>query len=1220
MNAGAASGASLFILGSCVSRDAFGPPVTARFRIAGYVARTSWGSAFADQAFGGIDLDRIASPFQRRMVELDTGKGLSRLLADTTADIILIDLIDERFDLFVDAQGAVCTVSPELLATGFQPNQAEGTLLASGSERFFEYWERGWQRLLALLRQHGLVDRVKVNRVFWSSAHEDGSPFGAGQTPARIAVANAYLERLYRRLEADLPPRHFVRFPAALMRGALNHRWGSSPFHYVEGFYRYMASALPTRPARASTAAGGGDTARVVLALNGVALAGQTQWYDLHAPQGAMLQFDYRVDGAAPDPDELFTLECHGADGAVLAPALGAPRRTGADTAFHATLPIGFRSARIGLRGRPADTPAVLHDLRVTFLPRGPYPRKPATILSVDVEALPGRADKDSVERLVFGRFGDGQAVGIPRLCDMFDRVGAKATFFVDYSTCDIHGEKSLFAAADMLKARGHDVQLHMHSEVLVRQRRWPQADTGTPTFDAIDIDVARACLEYGIDRFQRNLGHRPRIFRPGGMRHGKKMVQAVRQVGIEAVSSLYRGRSAAMFQQTRDDALIRWDNGVLEAPLDLALDPLIAWGANRRHIESVLERRAARPLHSILLHSTSLLFRALDNHPPCFTGYYPRYEDLLRQYLAWFAELGDFITYSDLLDSTPEVRTLALDAHYPDEPPGPVPEPADRALDHATIVEPPPEPAFDLTIAVPAHRTDEERILPLVPAPQLPLRLAPGQRLDVVPPRDGSGDIPLTYILSGLKAYLMRQRCIVPGGAALQHAVDTIFRRHPRVQLVIAQSVIEDTPVTGYSSKEPGRKTFVLDLPADFDDYRHNFISKKHRSDIERKERTVDAILPGLHFSSLAGPGLDKAAFLRAAELIEARLAHKVAGQAGQHALFAADDALAQWDTYRQHGEVVQLWDGKDVYAAALCVHVGQDCFFMASGHLEAAPRHSLGNILLYRLIDSLIARGVKRLHLGGGDFDYKSRYGAIERQLWNIEFARPDSAPLKSRVLAALEAGAAPALLELDLATPLENILGADFESAVGVDFNTVVENDVLGTDGQARRYQATSRDAFTMMMKHVPFDPADTFVDIGCGKGKMLYYAAQLGYARCVGMELAAMLLHQAKANFERLQLPADIVLMHRDAGRIPMEDLAPASLFYLYNPFSETIMRRFVACLLQSQRERPRTLRVVYCNALFDAPFIDARFYPAKVFVDGEDGWRFGHAVIYERDPD
>ncbi|NHZ64913.1 GNAT family N-acetyltransferase [Massilia genomosp. 1] len=1235
---------SVLILGSCVSRDAFGPHTAALFRVAAYVARTSWASAFSEHAFATILLDRIVSPFQRRMVELDTGKGLGALLADIEADIILIDLIDERFDLFMDQHGALCTLSPELLSTGFQPDPGLGQRIVSGSEQFFTLWEQGWRRLLELLQKNRLLSRVKVNRVFWSTRQEDGSDFGSGYTAEAIARANRFLTRLYQRLADDLSPSHFIDFSPSLMHGALHHRWGASPFHYIDAFYRHMTSALastaPSAPTCPAAPRDGICTDRatdlIVLQLSGGALSGKIQWHALRAPQGATLRVDcvLETSSALPGQRADLLIECPGDGGALLAPAgfrrehvsepgycheLGLGRGCTATT-LHTTLPIGFSSVRIGIRILGAQEPVRLSSLRVTFLPRQRRQEKAATILSVDVEALPGRAEKDSVERLVFGRFGDGKAVGIGRLCDMFEQVGAKATFFVDYSTCDVYGEKSMFEAADYLQVRGHDVQLHMHAEVLVRQRAWPYADSGMPSFDSLDIDVAHACLAYGAERFQRNVGRRPRIFRPGGMKHSKKMVLAIKQAGMEAVSSLYRGHGAGSFALTRDEALFAWDNGILEAPLDFAIDPLIAWGANRRAMEALLERRAGRPLLSILLHSTSLLFRALDNEPPSFTGYCQRYEDLLQEYLAWFAQKGDFMTYSDLLDTTIATRTLALDQYYPDEDVGVVALSEQRVFDHARIVAPKTDPVYDLTLTVPASADCQAAHQRLIPAPQLPLVLVPGQRLERVSVQEVGNAEELAYVLSGYKAYLMRQRCVVPGGTVLEDAANRIFQRHPRVVRVLAQSTLEETEVTGFTSKQEARRTYVLDLPGDFDDYRRNFISKKHRSDMERKERTVLDVLPGLHFSAVAGTALTKAAFQQASELIESRLRQKTEGEAHAPPMFSAGDALRQWEIYQEHGELVQLGDGSDMYAAALCLHVGQDCFFMASGHLDVAPQHSLGNILLYRLIESLIARGSKRLHLGGGDFQYKRRFGATERQLWDYEFGRAGSEPLASRVLTALAAGASPAELEHDLAVALENLLGAAFEHAVGVDFDAVVDNAELGTDGQARRYQATSRDAFTMMMKHIPFDRTQTFVDIGCGKGKMLYYAAQLGYKRCIGVEIAAVLLHQAQANFERLQLAADTIFMHRDASRLDLDELAEASLFYLYNPFSENIMRAFVACLLQSQRQRPRRLYVVYCNALFVKPFIEARFYPSKVFVDGEEGWRFGHAVIYEREPD
>ncbi len=541
---------------------------------------------------------------------------------------------------------------------------------------------------------------------------------------------------------------------------------------------------------------------------------------------------------------------------------------------------------------------------------------------------------------------------------------------------------------------------------------------------------------------------------------------------------------------------------------------------------------------------------------------------------------------------------------------------PLRTVLDSPALARLPNGTLCDIVIA--PYGDDYARKLLHVPAIQLPLRIALGQRLEEI----ALGAAILSYVLAGAEVYIQRQRCSIPGGPVLQTAIEAIFTRHPGVELIIIQSVLEESSIIGYSERQVARHTFVLDLPHDFQDYRSRLISKNLRSEIERNRRGLTAVLPGTRFEVLSGETLERAKFEQAVKLIEKRLESKVEATEGAHseqAVFSANEALDQWDTYQRCGEVVLLADDEHMFAAAICLHFEQDCFFMAAGHLDVAPRHGLGKMLLYRLIEDLIRRGVKRLHLGGGDFGYKGRFGAIEQALYTYHFTRQVAAPMQTRLQQAFIVGERPALLETDLATPLESILGASFEATLGVDFDTIVENVTLGTNGLSRRYQPTMRDPFLLMMQHVPRQEGDVFVDVGCGKGKMLYYAAQLGYTKCIGIEIAALLLEQAKVNLERMQLPASITLMQRDATNIAPEDLGQANVFYLFNPFSDEIMTGFLQCLIRSQEAHPRRVLVLYCNSQFEAPFAPLGFKPIKIFADGEKDWRFGRSVIFGRDP-
>jgi SAM-dependent methyltransferase len=85
------------------------------------------------------------------------------------------------------------------------------------------------------------------------------------------------------------------------------------------------------------------------------------------------------------------------------------------------------------------------------------------------------------------------------------------------------------------------------------------------------------------------------------------------------------------------------------------------------------------------------------------------------------------------------------------------------------------------------------------------------------------------------------------------------------------------------------------------------------------------------------------------------------------------------------------------------------------------------------------------------------------------------------------------------------------------------------------------------------------AFTFIDIGCGKGKVLLAARELGFSKLIGVEFVHELAHIAKANLATVGA-INAVVINTDASdfAFPEQD----SIVYLFNPFSQEVMRKMV----------------------------------------------------------
>jgi Methyltransferase domain len=134
-------------------------------------------------------------------------------------------------------------------------------------------------------------------------------------------------------------------------------------------------------------------------------------------------------------------------------------------------------------------------------------------------------------------------------------------------------------------------------------------------------------------------------------------------------------------------------------------------------------------------------------------------------------------------------------------------------------------------------------------------------------------------------------------------------------------------------------------------------------------------------------------------------------------------------------------------------------------------------------------------------------------------------------------------------------------------------------------AVRFQPSNPDEIRHAVRFSQVVPsATTFIDLGCGKGRGLIVAAELGFQKIVGVEFSPGLVEICRANVAHLALNNTEVL-NLDAAQYPFPD--DDFVLYMYNPFSKEVMRRVVGNLRAS---RAKGISVIYqravCAELFD----------------------------------
>jgi len=163
------------------------------------------------------------------------------------------------------------------------------------------------------------------------------------------------------------------------------------------------------------------------------------------------------------------------------------------------------------------------------------------------------------------------------------------------------------------------------------------------------------------------------------------------------------------------------------------------------------------------------------------------------------------------------------------------------------------------------------------------------------------------------------------------------------------------------------------------------------------------------------------------------------------------------------------------------------------------------------------------------------------------------------------------------------------ARFDRRLGVSTRKIVSLNSLHIDSEnwneGFRYQATSPDTFHSMMqslsiRHEDFD----FVDIGSGKGRALFLAAEYPFRAITGIEFSRQLHDICTKNISAFRAKtgrgSEIRAVCMDALEFPLPERP--TVVYLYNPFSAQLFGKFLRRVSESLVARPRDLYIVYYN--------------------------------------
>jgi len=146
-------------------------------------------------------------------------------------------------------------------------------------------------------------------------------------------------------------------------------------------------------------------------------------------------------------------------------------------------------------------------------------------------------------------------------------------------------------------------------------------------------------------------------------------------------------------------------------------------------------------------------------------------------------------------------------------------------------------------------------------------------------------------------------------------------------------------------------------------------------------------------------------------------------------------------------------------------------------------------------------------------------------------------------------------------------------------------------LGAEGEnsalAYGYEGVQPGVFRAMVRAAAIAPGGFgCVDFGSGKGRALVLAAECGFRRVIGVELAPRLHEVAVRNvaaFRAVRPDAPPIELHcGDAVDLPLP--AGDLMLFFFNPFGAAVLQKVAGNIVCALRERGRRIVVAYRNPL------------------------------------
>ena len=152
--------------------------------------------------------------------------------------------------------------------------------------------------------------------------------------------------------------------------------------------------------------------------------------------------------------------------------------------------------------------------------------------------------------------------------------------------------------------------------------------------------------------------------------------------------------------------------------------------------------------------------------------------------------------------------------------------------------------------------------------------------------------------------------------------------------------------------------------------------------------------------------------------------------------------------------------------------------------------------------------------------------------------------------------------------------------YEKFKGLDF----ADDILINQKWHSNYEQSDIEARRIIKKFLKniITNNDSIIDIGCGKGKMLYFFSKFPFKNINGLEYENNIAEIARYNLKKLNINNSRIFIS-DAKIF--NDYDEYNYFYMFNPFGGDIFSSCARNIKQSVSRKPRKIRLIYHNPVY-----------------------------------